>query len=193
MAKVSDSEIDELLNSDEPNKSVKVDGHTGSKLPSPRLHPAVSRARHEVVSSLLAAGLSTNMIVEQMAEPKNGSLTENATLAILKKVTAEWQEEDARRRPLYKSMAIRRITRHIVKAAALESYQSVANLEKVLMMIQGTAEPTEVVHHSGTRLQEAIMQVLNVSKPEEVREMIEAERVVEEHGVRGVKMLSSGD
>lgn len=190
---LSDREIDAFLEGGEPNVPERVPGHPGSKDPSPRLSSRESRLRREVVGELLATGVSRDEIVDLLADPSKtglaGPVGEVEVGHLIEEVRAEWQEEDAERSKFYKAAAIRRLNKHIMKARAAGSWQAVANLEKVLMMIQGTAEPIEVSQPGGTRLSEALLQVLNEADPREVRRLIESERAVVAGGERVVKLL----
>lgn len=179
---MDDQKLDELLKSDAPNKPVKTPKLTAPE--KPRFVPVIERRRRrEALSRLLASGMSNDAIFELMGKEVNDdgspgfNMTEDSVKHLISEVYAEWQEEDAERKPQTKAAAERRILRHIVQAKRDKAWTAVSTLEKVLMQIQGTAEPIEFSSTTDSRINEAILHILGEEDPRKIRELIESERV----------------
>jgi len=144
------------------------------------------RRRKEAIASLLISGQNRDRIVELMgretvSDGKGGTrqgygMTEAEVDRMIRIVQAEWDEEENERKRYAKATSLRRILREIEEARAAKNYSAIANLEKVLMMIQGTAEPVEVAQPGDNRLTDAVLRLLGESDPVSVRLLIERER-----------------
>lgn len=189
MSALTDSEIDKFL--EEPKEGTKLENRPDNPRSAIVADRSVMRRQRDMVGDLVASGLSTTAIQDVMAKPEQGALDESTVNLLVRQVRADWDEEDAERKLHYKSAAIRRLHKHIVKAQAAGAWPAVANLEKVLMQIQGTAEPLEMPMPVDSRLTEALLQVLGERDPRNVREMIEREKALSDHGAAVVKRLPS--
>jgi hypothetical protein len=203
---VSKAELDELLSDDSaPNEPLPIaaggDGAGGRK---PRVHvpEREMRQRREAVANLLVSGYSRDRILEVMTqatvrdekgkERPGFGLTEREVDRLISNVRAEWDEETTELKRYAKDAAVRRILRHINEARNTKAYGAIANLEKVLMLIQGTAEPLEVQVPVDSRVTDALLRILGEKDPLLVREMIERERAIEvESRGTDVPMLSA--
>lgn len=188
---LSKEEIDALLSDPTaPNKPEKLAGAMGSSGSTGKIRrDGEFRRMREALANLMMSGYSQDRIVELMGKtgvkddkgnilPGYG-LTEANTLKLMAQIRAEWDEEDAERRRYAKAMAERRILRAISEARSDKKHTAVANLEKVLMMIQGTAEPLEVNVPTDGRITEALLALMGEADPVRLRELIEHERAIE--------------
>ena len=161
--------LDELARSSGPNYPATTQ--------APSLPPGEAAKRRSAMSKLLANGMDIGTIKRTMKN-EFGMSTDQA--ADLRKLTLiEWQEEQDEMRPHQKTMASRRLHGHIVAAAGKSQYQAVASLEKVLMDVQGTAEPVQVNVNVEHRLTGAVLSVLGQTDPGVVRELIHDQREYE--------------
>lgn len=143
-----------------------------------------SRRARDAVSKMLMAGVSDETIYEVMAEATltNGQrgfkYSRAQTKELVYAVFAQWAQEDEERRPYFRAMAQRRIHDHITKAATDGKWTAVANMEKVLGMVQGTLEEVGTIGGgtSGDRWTDAALKKLTKLAPEEYRELIENQR-----------------
>lgn len=184
-------ELDALLSDDSlPNRPEKLPGTAGGSGSTQKIkRDGEFRRMREALASLMVSGYSRDRIVELMgkkeiADGKGGvhpgyGLTEANVDRLIRQVQSEWDEEDAERKRYAKAMAERRILREISEARTDKSHTALANLEKVLMMIQGTAEPLEVSVPTDGRISEALLRLLGEADPALVRELIERERAIE--------------
>lgn len=196
---MKDEEIDRLLDSDEPNRPRKVPKFQGTSDKVEFVPVIERRRRREALSRLLASGMSNDSIFELMGKQVNDdgspgfNMSESAVRHLIKEVYAEWSEEDAHRKPQAKSAATRRILREIMTARQDKAWTAVASLEKVLMHIQGTAEPIEVNSTNESRVNEALLALLQEEDPRRVRELIESEReLLKLEAQNPVTVLSDG-
>lgn len=145
-----------------------------------------ARRRRSAVSAMLRSGYTDDEIFEivsSRATMKNGQLGLGLTRAEMRgemhKVYAQWASEDSERNPYDKSAAIRRLAKHIREASAAGKWTAVANMEKVLGMIQGTIEPAggpTVNVITPSRWTDAVMVKVTTLQPDEFREIVEEQR-----------------
>lgn len=146
-----------------------------------------AKLRKEAVANMLVNGAPRDQIVRLMGksqivaadgntvQPGFAMTAREVDLAI-KAIRAEWEEEEADFRRYAKAVTQRRLLAEINEARRDKSHNAVANLEKVLMMVQGTAEPLEVQTPTDNRVTDAILRILSESDPVKVRVLIEKER-----------------
>ncbi len=173
----------------------------GAGLTGPRVvvSEAEQRDRRETLAQLLAAGMSRDFMIKTMTATTkpDGSpgfgMTKEAVTLLVAEVYQTWREEDTEDRPHKKAGAVRRIKRNIARAAAKNNYAAVAQLERTLMMIEGTAEPIEVNVNGLERVSVAVQKVLNVQTADALDELIaEEKKYIEAHGV-STTLLPPGD
>lgn len=162
----------------------------GAGLTGPRAIVSVAeqRDRRETLSQLLAAGMSRDFITKRMGIVTNPdgtpgfAMTPDAVTLLVGEVYETWAEEDVEDRPHVKAAAVRRIKRAIARASAKHNYAAVAQLERTLSMIEGTAEPIEIKVSGMERVSIAIQQVLNVQSPEALKALAdEGRRFIEDN------------
>ncbi len=149
-----------------------------SKKPLP---PGQVIKRRAAMTKLLANGMDKRTINTAMLQ--EFGMTKPATEALRKLTLVEWQEETDDMRPHLKQAASRRLHNHILQAGTKGQFQAVASLEKVLMEVQGTAEPMQVNVSVDHRLTTAVLHVLGQTDATMVRELIEGQREFENHTV----------
>lgn len=156
----------------------------------PVVSVAEQRDRRETLSQLLSAGISKDRILQTMtaATKPDGSkgfaMTESAVEELTAEVYQSWRDEDATGRPHKKAAATRRIKRTLARATAKGAFTAAAQLERTLMMIEGTAEPLKVEVSGVEKVSNALIQVLNVQSPEQLDELVaEGRQLLKEHGV----------
>jgi hypothetical protein len=180
---LSEAEVDEALAEDTesvvPLAGVGLGG-TGPK--PPPVVPAEARKRREVVSKLLATGVSDDGIILVLGKKFNDDGTEGMNLAestvrsLMSEVRKAWKTEDDVRAEFSKPAAVRRHLDHIRKASRKGAYNAVAMLESNLMKIEGNASPIRVDIGGDIRLTSAIMHVLGEFDEGKVRELVDGER-----------------
>lgn len=157
--------------------------------PRPVISRAEQRERRETMARMLAAGASNDAQEKAMAAATKPDgtpgfkMTARAVKYLRDEVYAQWREQDAERAPHTKAAATRRIKRDIARASAKHSYSAVAQMERNLMMIEGTAEPIKVEVSGLERVSVAVQQVLNVQSPEALLALVaEEEAHIATHG-----------
>jgi len=160
---------------------------------------AEQRDRRETLSQLLSAGISKDRILQTMMSPTKPdgtpgfSMTERAVEELIGEVYQTWRDEDAAGRPHKKAAATRRIKRTIARATAKGAYTAAAQLERTLMMIEGTAEPLKVEVTGVEAVSSALVQVLNVQSPEQLDELVaEGRKHLKAHGTGETTLLPHG-
>ena len=192
MPALTDREMDAILEDDSrPNVPARLDGTTAVQT---FVSPDEARRRREVMSGMLAAGLSMDRIIIQMGLEKvtlpNGTeqdgfaMSEDQVVRLINEVRGVWEQEDLERAVYNKSAAVRRHQDHIQKASKKGQWPAVAMLETNLARIQGTNEPLEIHVNDDSRVNDALVRVLGMANPEKLREMVtqERERFIEAHG-----------
>lgn len=171
------------------NQPAAIPGGGGLSGPREVVPIAEQRDRRESLANLLSAGVSRDVMMKTMtgATKPDGSpgfgMTEGAVKQLIAEVYQTWREEDAEDRPHKKSAAVRRIKRTITRAVAKSAFTAVANLERTLMMIEGTAEPLKVEVSGVENVSVALLRVLNVQSPEQLEELVAGERAfLKDHG-----------
>jgi hypothetical protein len=86
--------------------------------------------------------------------------------------------ESDHRKPFKKSMAERRLSAHIAKAAKRGAWGAVAALEGQLARIQGTEEATETKVTVNARMQTATLHILSGMPQEQIDELIAKELAI---------------
>lgn len=190
---VSKAQLDELLSDDvSPNEPLAMpeQGLSGRQIKRPVSEPEMRR-RREAVANLLMSGYSRDRIVDTMTlaeivDEKTGKtrpgfgLTEREVDRLIDHVRTVWKEEGEVEKEHAKAATIKRIHREINEARQIKAYGAIANLEKVLMMVQGTAEPLEgPAAPVDSRVTDALLTILNERDPVHVREMIRQEMAIE--------------
>lgn len=172
-----------------PNVPAQLAGGVGLSGTRVVVPVAEQRDRRETLSQLISGGISRDRIMQTMtaATRPDGSpgfkMTESGVDALINEVYQSWREEDAAGRPHKKSGAIRRIKRTIARATAKGAFTAVGQLERTLMMIEGTAEPLKVEVSGVDKVSVALVHVLNVQSPEELDELVaEGRQHLKEHG-----------
>jgi hypothetical protein len=118
-----------------------------------------------------------------------------AVQELKREVFADWDDQDAERKPYDKTMAVKRILGHIKNAKKNKAWTSVAMLEKNLSSIQGTAEPLEIGVSHELRISEAVLAVLGEKEPRDLRALIESERqrMLKEERTKPIHVLPDGN
>lgn len=180
---VNDEELEELLQAEGPNLPAQLPGGglTGHR---PVVPVQVQRDRREAVSAMLSQGVSRDKIYQVMgaATRPDGApgfqMTEDGVRALIAEVFQMWSEEDAEDRPNLKAAAIRRIKRNITAAKSKGAWTAVAQLERTLMMIEGTSSPIEVNVNGSLKISTAVAHVLNIQSEDQIRALVEEERAL---------------
>lgn len=131
-------------------------------------------ARRRTLDLLMMNGADRDQLIEAMRQKHN--MSPAATLALCRVVLSEWVEEEKERRPINKQSQVKRLHRHIIKASAKDNWNAVANLEKVMMMVQGNAEPLAVSVSGGQQLNQAVLAVIGNLEPAQLAQLIAQER-----------------
>ena len=183
-------EIDEILGDNtepnEPKKTALIGGTTGKRNVT-KLHEDDARKRKEEIARMLANGATRVAIhrfmgLTQFPGPngtliKGYAMSEHDVDVMIKAIYAEWEEEEAEYRRYAKNKSERRILAEINDARRENQYGAVANLEKVLMAIQGTEQPPEIPQQIDSRITDALLQFFGELDPKEMRVLIERERM----------------
>ncbi len=177
-----------LGNSTLPNTPAQLPGG-GLSGTRPVVPEAEQRDRRETLSQLLSTGISKDRILQTMTSvtKPDGSpgfgMTARAIEELISEVYQSWRDEDAAGRPHKKAAATRRIKRTIARANAKGAFTAAAQLERTLMMIEGTAEPLKVEVSGVDKVSLALVQVLNIQSPEQLDELVAEGRAhLKEHG-----------
>ena len=190
---LTEAALEELLESkDLENVPAKLPG-TGLGGPRPIVPVAEQRQRRETLAQMLSQGVSRDKIFEVMGTVTRPdgtpgfNMTQDAVQNLVQEVYQTWSEEDAEDRPHKKASAIRRIKRSLIQAKQKNAYTAVAQLERTLMMIEGTAEPIEVNVNGLDRVSGALIQVLNIQTPEQLADLVEEQKAfLKTHGKQPV-------
>ena len=172
-------QVDELLAVTGENTSGRDDMDRG-------VPPAIQRERRRVLSRLMATGLSEDDICTVMGAEINPDgkpgfgMSTAAVKRLMRKVLAQWDEEDAERDPYLRAAAKRRLADYTREAAKDRSWTAVANLEKVRAGVEGTLEQEESVQPVDSRLSDALLVVLREEDPSRVRELVQRGRELAE-------------
>ncbi len=174
---MTDAEVQALLaDKTQPNRPMALAGQATGSLDSAPVTTEAARERREAMSQALARGVSPDRIIQTFSK-KYGMGTAGVR-TLMKEVRAMWDEEDAETMRYAKAAARRRILPVIAKATAEKRYAAVANLEKVLADVEGTALPEEEINQGvDARLTDAVIAVLGSEDEKTVRLMIEKERM----------------
>jgi len=140
------------------------------------------RERRQLIAHLLSNGFDRLEQQRAMLE-RFPSMTSHSITRLANRVLADWREEDALVGEHKRRFAERRHHRHIVKAAARNQYTAVANLEKNLMLIQGTSAPIAVDVEHRHVLSDALVAFLGQYGVDELRSLADAERALLTTGV----------
>jgi len=188
----TDDDIRDLLDDEtlrnEPSVAVGYGGASGPRPDIARFPEPEMRRRREAVASLLASGYSRDRIIELMGQSvsvgadgkqRGYAMTEAEVDRTIETVKALWEEDSADFKRYAKEAAQRRLLAEIDAARREKAHNAIANLENVLMKIQGTAEPVEIQQVGDTRISEAILRLLGELDPVKVRVLIERERMLE--------------
>jgi len=162
---------------DDDNKPMAIKGTKALGPVKEQVTPEIARRRRIRMSRLLASGLTDDEIYEVMERTEG--MKPLGSRRLIQEIYARWAEEDKTSDKFKKHAAKRRLKVHIRKAIAVKQWSAVANLEKTLMAIEGTAEDTENYAPAAVRLTEAVLQVLGNLDAKRVREIIEQERKVQ--------------
>ena len=141
-----------------------------------------SRRRQVFVAQLLRSGYSDDEIFELVKAKfaKSGvrgfDMDRTQLREAIYKVYASWAQEDEDRAPYVKTMAVRRLYKHIQDASRDEKWSAVANMEKVLAMIQGTIEEPDKRLPQGDRWADLAVAKAAQMDPEKFREIVENQR-----------------
>jgi hypothetical protein len=195
-------EIDEILgNDDEPNepKKTALIGGANGKRNVTKLHEDDAKKRKEEIATLLVNGATRDSICRIMGRSqfrgpdgrliKGYAMSEHEVDVVIKSIYAEWEEEEAEYRRYAKNKSERRILAEITQARTDKQFGAVANLEKVLMAIQGTEQPPELPQQVDSRITDALLQFFGELDPKEMRVLIERERVEFFAGDKGAPQL----
>lgn len=186
-------DVDRILGDDsEPNEPKKLHGVSASsgRQTVTKLNETDAKKRREAIANLLVVGADRATILDKMTPvtlpsfvngkkttvPGYGMTPREVDLAI-KSIYAEWDEEEAELRRYAKSKSERRILAEIHQARADKQFGAVANLEKVLMAMQGTEQPPERPQQIDSRITDALLQFFGEMDPAEMRILIERERI----------------
>ena len=139
----------------------------------PAVAPPEAAKRRSTMATLLVNGLSDEEIARAMASEYGMGEDECEVLRV--QVAERMMAESDARKPFKKSMAEKRIHRHIASASKRGAWGAVANLEAQLARIQGTEEPLEQRITTDVRLQTATLQVLGSLSNEQVEALVSEE------------------
>jgi hypothetical protein len=163
-------------------------GMTGRRDNIQRYTDRELRIRRQAVAKMLISGYSRDYIVEAMGrdkivgtdgKPRDGfNMSEREVDRTIALVRAEWEEESEDTKRYAKEAAQRRILTEIEEARRDKAHTALANLEKVLMQIQGTAEPIEIQQPGDSRVADAVLRTLGELDVVTIRVMIEKERTM---------------
>lgn len=142
--------------------------------------PEMARKRRIVLSRLMSSTISDDEIYEMMNN--TFGLKRHAVRSMMNDVFSQWSEESKTRAPYKKHAQVRRLHSEIQKAVKDASWSAVANLEKVLAMVEGNFEPLEINTPASDRLGEAVLTVLGEMDPRRVRSLIDKGRVLYTNG-----------
>lgn len=170
---MTEAELQALDDPDAPNTPAALPNHPGSIEPVSEIE---QRQRREAMTAMLAQGVSRDAITITFGT-KFG-MTERGVRALIEEVRAMWDDEDADAARYYKSGQLRRMHRHIQEAAKDRKWTAVANLEKVFADVAGTntkeeEQPIDV----DSRLNDALLSVLGAKDTQQVRILVERERM----------------
>lgn len=174
--------LDEPFDEQDPDSlgpNVSGAGTSGGVRPN-TVNASESRRRREAMSRLLAAGASTDLIIETFTKVvmDDGSpgfnMLEGSITRLMDECRSAWGDEDRERAKYVKSAAVRRHHRHIAAASKKGAFSAVAMLEKNLAQIEGT-----MVHRveigGDARITDMLMRVLGEVDPEDAKRMIAEE------------------
>lgn len=167
---LSEEEVDAALAEGGDNVPKTVDGKVNTQ---PRVMPEQARERREILSQLLQAGVSPDMIAQAMAE-KFG-MDEAAVKRLSTEIRQRWLEEDDEDRPYARSATIRRLKKQISEARAKGAYTAAAMYEKTLAGIEGTANPVELHIKGDIRVSQAVRAVIGEMDETEFMDLVNEE------------------
>jgi len=202
---VTKADLDQLLSDESaPNspESLPMRGTSGPR-DAQILSATEMRRRRETVASLMISGHSRDRIVammgrDQVPDGKGGyapwfSMSEKEVDRTMAIVRAEWDEEESEQKKYAKATAVRRLLREIEEARERKNYSAIANLEKVLMQVQGTSEPLQIASPGDGRITDALLRLIGEHDPVRVRILIEQERRIEFESSKAAPKLPMGE
>lgn len=180
-------EIDALLNTtDQPNEPLSLKGKGGmsGKREIIKLDEFVVRRRKKMIGTMLVNGATRDHIVDTMSieKDKKGNPIPGLPMSArevdiaIRTIKAEWEEEESDEKRYAKIKARKRILSEIDDARQAGAYNALGNLEKVLMQIEGTAEPLEIQQPTDNRVTDAVLALLGEMDKVEVRMLVDQER-----------------
>ena len=161
------------MTADEPNVPAQLGAaHVGTKA---YVGVEQRRIRRNAMSTALSNGVSNDELYATF--DKLYGMTEIAVNNLRAETLAIWDDEAADQVRYAKPAAKKRLRKHIIKASSDGSWTAVANLEKVLMDIEGTADVQEAAQSGESRLTEAVLSLLGQTDEKDMRILIERERM----------------
>lgn len=185
---MNEYDIERLLEFDVgPNepKPIVGGGGTGGTQSVTRLDEVATRRRRKFIADLLINGADRHRIIEVATieqHDKNNRpipgfpMTEREVDSAIRQIQIEWEEEEADDKRFAKPKAIRRILLEIDEARKDGSFSAVAQLEKVLMSMQGTAEPLEINQQVDNRVTDALLTIMGEMDKARLRLLVDQER-----------------
>lgn len=135
---LSEKEIEEALESSEPNEPAQIPGVVGTTGRHSLKRTRDEREHLILMARLLAQELPFDQIC-LFFEKNPYDLSEARCRRLRSKVRARWAEEDKERAPWRKAASERRMLEEIRGAVKAGQFSAVAQLEKTLMEVQGTS------------------------------------------------------
>jgi hypothetical protein len=165
-------DVESLAAIEGANVPERVEG-TSTTGPRENIDVDERRKRRQSLANLLAAGRSEDEIIVAMR--KIYGMSSQATLRLRDVVYEKWAQEDRSRSPHLKAAARRRIYDHLRKAARVNQFTAVANLERTLAGIEGTEEPRDGGNTGGSiTIGNAVIAVLGDLPEDRLQELIDS-------------------
>ena len=166
----------------------KAGVHYQPRALSRRPSQAILLKRRRMLSQLISQGMPDEDIVQEvMGNPKLTVLefrSPQAIRSLLAKVKESWAVLDAEQAPRNKSAAVRRIMGYAAKAAAEHKWAPVAQLEHLLMELQGTAAPARQEVNINIAQRDALVGALENLPIERVLELAAKRKELEAFATR---------
>jgi hypothetical protein len=140
------------------------------------LGPPEQLKRRTTMETLLVNNTSDELIARVMNQEYQ--MLEHEVEVLKMQVLERMLSESDHRKPFKKSMAERRLSAHIAKAAKRGAWGAVAALEGQLARIQGTEEATETKVTVNARMQTATLHILSGMPQEQIDELIAKELAI---------------
>ncbi len=172
-----------LADTTSPNvpKAFPMQGTGGPKPPPPT--DATLRRNRAAMSAAMQVSASRDAIFATFTAPPY-NLSEDQILRLRHDVERMWADEDADHKRLATGAQRRRLMRQIAEATKDRKWSAVAQLEKVAAEVDGTiAEDPAPNSDADTRLTDAVLAALSAQNPQQLRLLVERQRIYLDTGV----------